>query len=270
MLKFRKVWTKEIDNWLIENRNINRSELYQMFLEKFKIDDVTFTAFCNERSRVGAVSYHAKHGSTLSKPLGFESQKHGYIRVKIAQPNVWIYKQNLIWNQHHPDDTVQKYTEMVIFLNGDKRDFRIENLYKIPRAIATLFNQAGGVVKDNPAMTVTHIKQAMVKHEIFNRARELGIIRSNGRFLEDSREYVKKKNEALTPEEKEAERQRRNKLARERREKLKLENPEAFQEKLKKERERRKKFKLEHPEIHQANLRKLREKRRMKNDTRKN
>lgn len=242
MHKFRKVWTTEIDNWLIENKSEDRNILYQKFIEKFDIHDVTFTAFCNERSRVGATNYKMPHASTLSKPVGTESIKRGYVRVKIAQPNVWMYKNTLVWNQNHPEDPVIPKKEFVIFLNGNNRDFRIENLQKISREIASIFNQVGGVVKDNPEETLLHIKQAEVKHQLFNRARQFGLLRSNGRFLEDTRAYHRRKWDAMTDEEKQAERKRiseRQKIARR---KLKEENPELHQEKLRKERERRKRL----------------------------
>lgn len=243
MKKFRKVWTPEIHKWLIENKNEDRNILYQKFIEKFDIHDVTFTAFNNERSRIGATAYKNPHKSTFLRPIGTEALKKGYVRVKVAQPNVWVFKNVYVWNQNHPEDPVIPKKEMVIFLNGNIRDFRIENLQKIPREIASIFNQLGGVVKDHPEETLLHIKQAQVKHQLFNRARQFGLLRKNGRFLEDTRAYQRRKWAAMTDEEKQAERKRISDKQNERRKKLKLENPELYQEKLKKERERRKRLK---------------------------
>ena len=49
----------------------------------------------------------------------------GYIKVKVAEPNVWEFKHKMVWEKHHgkvPDGCV------IIFKDGDHRNCSIENL----------------------------------------------------------------------------------------------------------------------------------------------
>lgn len=66
------------------------------------------------------------------KPVGTEGMRSdGYLWVKIADPDKWVQKQRLVWEQHHgtiPDG----YN--VQFKNRNPKDCRIENLYLISRA----------------------------------------------------------------------------------------------------------------------------------------
>lgn len=60
------------------------------------------------------------------KPVGSEFVGHnGYIRIKAADPNTWVYKQKYIYEQVH--GKIPKGYH-VIFANQDKTDFSIDNL----------------------------------------------------------------------------------------------------------------------------------------------
>lgn len=63
--------------------------------------------------------------------------RDGYTRVKIAQPNVWEYKQRLIWEEHHgPIDKDYK----IMFIDGDKTNMHIDNLKKVSYEESMLLN----------------------------------------------------------------------------------------------------------------------------------
>ena len=67
-----------------------------------------------------------------SKPIGSERfDKDGYILVKIAYPRVERRKQFIEWEKHYPP--TDKKTECLIFLDGDKTNCSIDNLFKIKR-----------------------------------------------------------------------------------------------------------------------------------------
>lgn len=66
----------------------------------------------------------------ISKPIGSESNpdKNGLVRIKISEKQ-WVYKQRYIYEQHH--GKIPKGYK-VVFLNGDKTDYDINNLAIAP------------------------------------------------------------------------------------------------------------------------------------------
>jgi hypothetical protein len=64
-------------------------------------------------------------------PIGTERVNgDGYIDIKVAEPNVWVYKQRLVWEQHFgpiPDGMV------VIFKDANNRNFSPDNLELLHR-----------------------------------------------------------------------------------------------------------------------------------------
>ena len=55
----------------------------------------------------------------------------GYLKVKVAEPDVWEFKHVLVWEKHNGK---RKPGTKIIFLNGDRLDVRIENLKCISNA----------------------------------------------------------------------------------------------------------------------------------------
>lgn len=61
-------------------------------------------------------------------PAGTEIEDHTnehYIKVKIAEPNVWKYKHHLVWEEHN--GPIPKGMN-IIFLDGNNKNFDISNL----------------------------------------------------------------------------------------------------------------------------------------------
>lgn len=66
------------------------------------------------------------------REVGLERvNKHGYIEIKVAEPNKWRLKQRMVWESHNgkipPGMNIQ-------FKNHNPQDCRIENLYIISKA----------------------------------------------------------------------------------------------------------------------------------------
>ena len=78
-----------------------------------------------------------------SLPIGTERVKdRDRIYVKVAK-NKWVYKQRYIYEQYYGVKLTPN--DFIIFLDGDKTNFNIENLYKITRyEAAHLGNICGG------------------------------------------------------------------------------------------------------------------------------
>ena len=82
----------------------------------------------------------------------------GYIKVKIAEPNYWEFLHKLIWQEANgpipPDHNI-------IFLDGNKQNCSLENLYCLPR------DEYGALQKlrsENPEITLTAAAVVKLKY----------------------------------------------------------------------------------------------------------
>ena len=129
-------------------------EAYELFLKTYPdIKDVTRIAFCNQRSRMGAAGpcYNPKF-SRAPRPLYSEQIKKGYVRIKIAQPNVWVSKAKWVYMETHPEEYEICSTTRAnyIFLDGNTRNFHPDNIARVPLNIISVFNSLGGTVNGKP------------------------------------------------------------------------------------------------------------------------
>lgn len=92
------------------------------------------------------------------RPVGSEriDNRDGYTKVKIGEPNKWELKQKLIYEQHYGE--VEK-GYVVIFLDGDKTNFNIDNLHKVSRHQLLLLNQ-NKLIYENKELTKAGIEVA--------------------------------------------------------------------------------------------------------------
>lgn len=76
--------------------------------------------------------------------------KDGYIEIKVGI-NKWIGKHRYIWEQHHKKEVPKGYA--VLFLDGDNRNFEIDNLKIISRGALLILNRRyRHVLKDKELM----------------------------------------------------------------------------------------------------------------------
>lgn len=131
----------------------------------------------NKGKKLSAETY-AKCAPTMFKPgsrpytylpVGTEAPKSdGYIWVKVTDPNRWRQKHILIWEAEHgprPDG------HKIIFADGNKRNFDLENLLCVSDAELARMNQRG-LIYDNAEATKTGVliarlitKAAKIKRE---------------------------------------------------------------------------------------------------------
>lgn len=96
-----------------------------------------------------------------TKPIGYERvSKDGYIEVKIAMrrsdtgdKNNFVPKHRLIWEE--ANGPIPKGSN-VIFLDGNKRNFELENLALVTNAENLILNQ-DGLRKENTLLTKTGV-----------------------------------------------------------------------------------------------------------------
>ena len=230
MKYFRKVWSPERNQWLLDHKDMIKNEMYKLFLETFpECNDVTYIAFKNQCSRVGA-SYTVNNcwrGDRKPRPLYSEQQKKGYIRIKIAQPNVWISKSKWVYLETHPWEYEEIMNERsnYIFLDGNNRNFSPENIERVPLKIMGVFNSFGGCEKGQPEITKLNLLRAKHKVALLDAGDKLGLTVSFGvgrRFRDEINQHAREyRNRSDVKIRKAAQR-------RERMHKMKIEEPERY------------------------------------------
>ena len=103
------------------------------------------------------------------KPVGSErvTTKGGYLEVKIADPNKWKGKHILIWEA--ANGPVPK-GHVVIFGDGNKRNFDLDNLVLVSRKQLAMLNKYN-LIKGDAELTKTGLLVADIKLKIGERKR---------------------------------------------------------------------------------------------------
>lgn len=168
MKKFRKVWDTEKDSWIIQHKHLSRAEGYKQFIEAFPDSNVTRVAYGSRCQTLRCLVHPSKAQIPKNtKPLYSEHQKKGYVKIKIAQPNVWISKAQWVYMETHP---WEDFTEpsRYLFLDGDSRNFNPANIYRMPKKLTGIFAKLGGTVKGDPELTKVRVLQAYLKSKLLD------------------------------------------------------------------------------------------------------
>lgn len=115
--------------------------------------------------QIGGVETQFKKGQKPInyKPIGSERiTKDGYVEIKIKDPNKWRTKHSIIWEKHN--GKVPK-GHVVIFGDGNPRNFDLDNLILVDRHQLLLLNQHK-LIKDNTELTKTGVQIANVYKKI--------------------------------------------------------------------------------------------------------
>lgn len=89
----------------------------------------------------------------------------GYIYVKIDNPNVWKQKHHIIWEEHNGPIPAE---HVVLFGDGDKTNFNIDNLILISRVQLLTLNRYN-LIQSDADLTRTGIIIADIQHKISDR-----------------------------------------------------------------------------------------------------
>ncbi|ACT00267.1 HNH endonuclease signature motif containing protein [Paenibacillus sp. JDR-2] len=107
-----------------------------------------------ERKPTG-IQYKNGHMPHNSHPVGTEKVNgHGYVEVKIADPKYWKPKHVLVWEEHHQKQVPDGH--VVIFGDGDNRNFTPDNLLLVTRGQLVMMNTKG-LIKNDVDLTRTGI-----------------------------------------------------------------------------------------------------------------
>ena len=102
-------------------------------------------------------------------PVGTEVMTtDGYLKVKIAEPNVWRHKHVMVWEEHNgrvPEGCC------IIFKDGDHRNCGIGNLMCVTRVEHSALNRRG-LRSADPELTETGLLVARLSVSISRKSRE--------------------------------------------------------------------------------------------------
>lgn len=175
--KFGDVLTQEQLKSFLSRRHIIRFENHGRF-EKGHVP-------ANKGKKMPAAVYEkAKHtmfkkGHTPGNHREVGSERinvEGYIEIKVAEPNRWKLKHRVIYENCH--NIKLKTTDVVIFLDGDKHNFDIENLALIDRGINAIMNHEGMRFAD-AEITRTEVNIAKLKKAIAVAKRKLKEVKND-------------------------------------------------------------------------------------------
>ena len=98
------------------------------------------------------------------KPIGSTRVSvDGYKLIKIAEPNKWALYHRHLWEKTHGEKLSKN--EVVIFADGDKTNFDIDNLVKVSRSNLLYLNN-NKLIFDDPELTKTGVNVSKVAERI--------------------------------------------------------------------------------------------------------
>lgn len=146
-----KLFNSEQADFIKNNyKGINNEALTKLVNEKFGSDFSVKQIKSFKRYRKldsGLPGGFKKGEKSINKhPVGSERiSPDGYTRIKVANPSRWINKHKYLYEKN-----IRKLNkgELVIFLNGDKTDFSLENLAAVTRGELAQLNKLGFIQSD--------------------------------------------------------------------------------------------------------------------------
>ena len=76
------------------------------------------------------------------RPVGSERiNVYGYTKIKVAEPNKWRFKHRVIYEEYYGVELTKD--DAIVFLDGNKQNFDIDNLFRLSRAALVRYNQDG-------------------------------------------------------------------------------------------------------------------------------
>lgn len=160
MARLRRIeYSEEEKEFLKSNCSMSRQELTDAFNERFgrNLSKRNISAMCKRNkwltSRTGKFekgnmpwntglkgkgvikpnsgNFQKGHRPRNSVPVGTRVIAKGWVKVKVAEPNIWRNESRIVWEKHH--GTPVPKDKLLIHLDGDFTNNRIENLILISR-----------------------------------------------------------------------------------------------------------------------------------------
>ena len=191
----KRKWTDEQEQWLIEHKDIcGKMLMYNEFKKAFPNADFTATAIATKRVELRAFGHH-RGNLSRQKPLYSEQIKKGYVRIKVAQPDVWWQKQKWVWVETHPAEPFEQ-TDNFLFLDGNNRNFNPENIRKVSHRVTGIINRTyGGLPSSNAEINDVFITKIELRLAMLDIGEKFGLVSDYGagRMFRERRNYLQRK-----------------------------------------------------------------------------
>lgn len=103
------------------------------------------------------------------RPVGSERVNvDDYVEIKVADPRTWVGKHTFIWEEHN-GPVPKGY--VVIFGDGDRRNFDPDNLILVSRKQLVRLNQKG-LIQNNADLTRTAVIMVDLQQKIADRSKK--------------------------------------------------------------------------------------------------
>lgn len=195
-MPFKRKIPDEIAEFLI--KNALEPKLHKKAQEKFGVSLNKETVIYYVRRYGKGIHYRHKRAVTyLKKPVGTERiDKDGYIRVVVDVGKERL-KHHIVWEKEHPP---LKSDEVLIFLDGDKTNCEIGNLFLMKRKY---LGQLNYFVSKAGVITPEQRKVLILSSMLMVTAKEKEIVKNRNRSRnkpkkEQWRVYVKLHEDGLT------------------------------------------------------------------------
>ena len=123
----KSIYSTEQAEFLLENyRGISTKELTELFNIKLNVNYTVQQISNFKRNRGLKSGYGRSNWNPRHVPIGTETLiANGYIKVKLAEPNHWVYKHRLMWER--ANGPIQD-NHLLVFLDNNKQNCNLENL----------------------------------------------------------------------------------------------------------------------------------------------
>jgi hypothetical protein len=116
------------------------------------------------REKISHTFFQQGHIPVNHRPIGSERVNvDGYTEVKVQEPNKWRLKQRVVYEAIHGVKLGRD--DVIVFLDGNRQNFREDNLLKMSRAGLARYNQ-DHLYGDNPEINRAAAYIASIKAEI--------------------------------------------------------------------------------------------------------
>lgn len=180
-------WSEEQDNWLRQNYpHLGRKRATQEFNKHFaKNKSVQAVKVRALRLGLKTNASVAQHNQSLSQghPNGALVDDNGYLKIKIqGQTSKWVRYHRYLYEKAH-GKLPKGYK--IMFLDGNKRNFDLDNMIAVPSAYFALMNKLN-LHSEFPDINLTSIKWC----DLYMAIKKRGMKLHNGKFIRETLKEV--------------------------------------------------------------------------------